>query len=90
MILTSRLLSEPLWSNEHGYKGLCISVEVEGESARGLILQYPYPVDKFGSPLPLPQRPHTTVKIIERDIQMALDDGWKPLSRGKTFLFFPS
>lgn len=56
-VLCWRLTSEPLWSNEHGYKGLCISVQAEDESQRELLIEYPYPKTKFGSPLPLPQRP---------------------------------
>jgi hypothetical protein len=54
IVFNWRLVSEPLWSNEHGYKGLCISVQAEGEVGRGLILQYPYLTNNLGSPLPLP------------------------------------
>ncbi len=38
-----RLLSEPQWTSEHGYKGLCISVRTEDERHRELILEYPFP-----------------------------------------------
>jgi hypothetical protein len=87
IVFNWRLVSEPLWSNEHGYKGLCISVQAEGEVGRGLILQYPYPTNKLGSPLPLPQRPKFTVRTIEHDVQLAMKDGREPLSRGKALVF---
>lgn len=87
LVLCWHLLSEPLWSNEHGYKGLCISVQAEGEAGRRLILQYPYPTNKSGSPLPLPQRPNFTVKSIEEDVRLAIKEGWEPLARGKALVF---
>ena len=63
MILNWQLLSEPLWSTDHGYKGLRISVALDGRrAARGLILQYPYPTNEHGSPLPLPQRPNSQTR----------------------------
>jgi hypothetical protein len=90
MILNWQLISEPLWSTDHGYKGLCISVALDGQrAARGLILQYPYPTNEQGSPLPLPQRPKLSDKMIESGVQQALGDGWKPDSRGKQFVFEP-
>src|SRR6266699_3123657 len=38
-----RLLSEPQWTSEHGYKGLCISVRTEDRRHRELVLEYPFP-----------------------------------------------
>jgi hypothetical protein len=90
LVLDWHLLSEPLWSNEHGYKGLCISVQAEGGAGRGLILQYPYPTNKSGSPLPLPQRPMFTAKSVEEDVRLAMKEGWEPLARGKALVFYIS
>jgi hypothetical protein len=81
-----QLLSEPLWSNEHGYKGLCISVSNQAGNCRGLVLEYPYPkID--GSFAPLPQRPKLNEKMIESDIRQAVLSGWDPKSRGKAFIY---
>ncbi len=80
------LLTEPQWSTEDGYKGLCISVRREDGGHRDLILEYPYPTTSFGSPLPLPQRPKFSVKAIEADVRHAMTAGWDPTSRGKTFV----
>jgi hypothetical protein len=86
-IMCWRLLSEPQWSTEHGYKGLCITVQVEDENHRELILEYPYPTNKHGSPLPLPQRPNLSVKRVEADVRKTMASGWNPISRGKTFVY---
>ena len=60
------LLSEPQKSTEHGYKGLCISVQMEGERNRELILEYPFPDKTTGNGAPqIPQRPKFSVKIVE-------------------------
>ena len=83
------LVSEPQWSNSgDGYKGLCISVRVVGEARRELIIEYPYPKGRDGRPLPVPQRPPVSPKLVEADIRRALADGWDPASRGKAFVHY--
>jgi hypothetical protein len=85
------LISEPQWSNSgDGYKGLCISVRVANEVRRELIIEYPYPKNSRGLPLPVPQRPSITAKLVEASICQALEAGWDPASRGKAFVFYPS
>ena len=84
--LSWNLLSEPLWSTEHGYVGLRIGVRAEDEAHRELILEYPYPKTKGGSALPLPQRPSISATIIEAEIHRAIAAGWDPHSRGKAFV----
>ena len=84
------LVSEPQWSNSgDGYKGLCISVRVADEARRELIIEYPYPSGANGRPLPVPQRPSVTPKLVEASIRQALNAGWDPASRGKAFIFYP-
>lgn len=84
------LVSEPQWSNSgDGYKGLCLSVCVADKARRELIIEYPYPTGADGRPLPVPQRPAITPRMVEASIQQALDAGWDPVSRGKPFVFQP-
>ncbi len=84
------LVSEPQWSNSgDGYKGLCISVRVADEVRRELVIEYPYPTGADGRPLPVPQRPTVTPKLVEASISDALGAGWDPSSRGKAFVFYP-
>ncbi|KQM67723.1 hypothetical protein ASE75_02065 [Sphingomonas sp. Leaf17] len=84
------LVSEPQWSNSgDGYKGLCIAVRVAAEARRELVIEYPYPTDRDGRPLPVPQRPTVTPKLVEKDIRLALEEGWDLSSRGKAFIFYP-
>jgi hypothetical protein len=85
-----RLLSEPQWSTEHKYKGMCITVQVEDGSHRELILEYPYPTNKHGGSLPLPQRPNLSVKTVEADVRKAIASGWNPISRGRrSYITYP-
>ena len=87
--LVWELISEPQWSNSgDGYKGLCISARVVGEARRELIIEYPYPTGANGRPLPVPQRPNVTPKLVETSIQQAIEAGWDPSSRGKAFVFY--
>jgi hypothetical protein len=83
-----RLLSEPQWTTEAGYKGMCISVRTEDGHHRELILEYSFPkkFNSIGIPQ-LPQRPQFSVKTIEPDVRRAMAAGWQPTSRGKTFVF---
>lgn len=84
------LVSEPQWSNSgHGFKGLCISVCVADEARRELMIEYPYPTDRQGRPLPVPQRPAVSQSMIESAICDAIAAGWDPASRGKVFVFRP-
>jgi hypothetical protein len=85
------LTSEPQWSNSgDGYKGLCIAVRVADEARRELIIEYQYPLGSDGRPLPVPQRPNVTPKVVESSIRQAIDAGWDPSSRGKAFVFCPA
>jgi hypothetical protein len=85
---TWSLLSEPQWTTEDGYKGLCISVRSEDDHHRELILEYPFPKKFTGNGLPqIPQRPKVSFKTIEADVRKAMAAGWNPESRGKSFVF---
>jgi len=89
--LAWELVSEPQWSNSgDGYKGMCISVRVADEARRELIIEYPYPKGTDGRPLPVPQRPVVTAKLIEASTSDAIQRGWDPASRGKAFVFYPA
>src|ERR1700683_2138136 len=75
--LSWRLLSEPQWTSEHGYKGLCISIRTEDGRHRELILEYPFPKKSGSRGAPkLPQRPKFSVRTIEGDIRRAIHAGW--------------
>jgi hypothetical protein len=80
------LISEPQWTSE-GLKGLCISVRMEEGNHRELILEYPFPRKSDARVPQVPQRPKFTEKMVEADIRQAIESGWGPESRGKTFVF---
>jgi hypothetical protein len=46
-----------------------------------MIIEYPYEKSFF------PQRPKLTGAIVEADIREAINGGWNPESRGRTFVF---
>jgi hypothetical protein len=79
--LSWRLLSEPQWTAEHGFKGLWISVRTEDARHRELILEYPMPNKQ------IPQRPKFSVRTVEDGIRQASVAGWEPESRGRVFIF---
>jgi hypothetical protein len=85
--LSWRLLSEPQWTTEDGYRGLRISIRAEDGHHRELVLEYPFPKKSNSLGIPqLPQRPKFSVKTIEVDVRRAMAAGWEPTSRGKTFV----
>ena len=82
------LLSEPQWTTEDGYRGLCISVQTNNTSSRELVLEFPMPTKTTGNGMPqLPQRPKFSAKSIEDGVRLAIVAGWEPESRGKAFVF---
>jgi|GEM_PF-438045 len=82
-----QLISEPQWTTS-GLKGLCISLQLQDGHHRELILEYPFPKKTNGIGLPqIPQRPKFSLKTIEANVRQAIAAGWKPQSRGKTFVF---
>lgn len=88
--LSWRLLSEPQWTTEDGYRGLRIAVRTEDGRHRELILEYPFPSKGcgFNDLIPqLPQRPQISEKSIEVNVRRAIKEGWNPSSRGKAFVF---
>jgi hypothetical protein len=86
--LSWRLLSEPQWTSEHGYKGLCISVRMEAGQHRELVVEYPFPKKcRPNGMRQLPQRPKFSEKAVEAGVRQAMAAGWEPDSRGKIFVF---
>lgn len=84
------LASEPSWSNSgDGYKGMRVAVRVSDAARRELVVEYPFPTDKSGKKLPVPQRPPISQSIVEQSIREAMEAGWDPESRGKPFVFYP-
>lgn len=86
--LSWRLLSEPQWTSEDGYRGLRLSVRTEDAAHRELILEYPMPKKTCSVGMPqLPQRPKFSEQAIETGVRQAMTAGWEPESRGKAFVF---
>jgi len=85
--LTWKLLSEPQWTTEDGYRGLRISVRSQEGNHRELILEFSFPkkTNRIGIPQ-LPQRPKFTEQTVEVGVRQAIAAGWEPLSRGKVFV----
>lgn len=74
------LKSEQIWSADGDHVGLRLSVERSDEQRRELILEYPFQEmgDRTGRPDIDPHR-------LENDIRLAIQEGWKPKSRGRPF-----
>lgn len=87
MDLAWTLRSELRWTPEFGYQGMTFSVRVAGETWRELILEMPYPGEKPTSYVSVLERPDVVPAKVEAGIRMAIEGGWKPLSRGRAFHF---
>lgn len=75
------LISEPQWTTL-GRKGLCVLVRRAEGAHREMVIEYPYDRSTF-----LSQRRKLTAAIVETDIRDAMNGGWNPESRGRTFIF---
>jgi hypothetical protein len=83
-----KLLSEPQWTTEDGYRGLRISIQADNATGRQLVLEYPMPPKTTGNGMPqLPQRPKFSVKFVEDGVRQAIVAGWDAGSRGRDFVF---
>ncbi|MES2391568.1 MAG: hypothetical protein V4555_08000 [Acidobacteriota bacterium] len=86
MKLVWRLISEPQFTSEDGYRGICISVVAKDGRHRELELQFPMPDKTTGNTMPqLPQRPKFSEKDVEAGVIDAIASGWDPESRGKVY-----
>ena len=84
--LDRRLLSEPLWPSEHGYRGHCISASRSGGNNRELVLEHPFLKRPEDGVLQLPQRLKISVKTIEAGVRSALIADGSPNRAEKAFV----
>ncbi|WP_421851682.1 hypothetical protein [Novosphingobium sp.] len=78
------LRSEPQWSENHGWKGMTISLRRK-DTQREAMLEFPAPKRLMKG---LPRgRLQVSDAVVMRGIRSALDAGWEPESRGKTVVF---
>ena len=76
-----RLLREPQWCSNDGWKGLALTVRHE-DGQREAVLQFPMP-KPFSNGAPRAERPRLSPALVEQGVRDALACGWKPHSRGK-------
>lgn len=86
--LTWTLIRETQWSSQDDYQGIAISVRKVGPTRRELIVKYPFLGVKPNGKWHIPEKPRVTAQIVEDGIRQAIEAGWEPNSRGKTFTFF--
>jgi|ERR1700734_3482012 hypothetical protein len=77
---------EPRWSTADRWKGLAVLVQLESGSGRNLLLVLPFEKKTQRADMNR-QRPDFTVAELEENIRRAMNSGWNPHSRGKTFVF---
>ena len=85
--LVWELLSEPQKNTDYGDIGARISVQVADVARRELIIEFPFPTDKNGEKLPMPQKPVYTQAEVQAAIEQAAEAGWDAGTRGKAFPF---
>jgi hypothetical protein len=86
--------SEPAWNTSGGDIGLRLSIVRHDETLtrhgtpkawRELILQFPFEKPKHASRFA--ERPRVDPAQLAQAIRLAMDAGWEPHSRGRTFEF---
>jgi hypothetical protein len=75
------LKSEQIWRPDGDHVGLRLSVERSDEAHRELILEYPFREMPGGRT----ERPEVDRHRLAKDIQLAIEAGWNPKSRGRPF-----
>jgi hypothetical protein len=81
-----RVDRNPQWCTADGWRGLLLYVEASGSRGRSLHIELPFEIRDHGS-TPHRQRPKVSAQALSRYIREALEAGWDPSSRGKTFLY---
>jgi hypothetical protein len=81
------LIRDAQWHSKDDYQGIAISVSKAGATRRELILKYPYLGAKRSGAWHLPDKPKVTPEIVAGGIRAAIEAGWDPDSRGKSFTF---
>ena len=81
------LRSEPRWTPEVGYQGLTFSVQMANSALRELVVEFPFPGEKPTGYVKSFDRPDVLPASIEAAVRLAINAGWKPLSRGRSFHF---
>ena len=85
--------SEPAWNTSDGDIGLRLTVMKHDETLtrhgtnkvwRELILQYPFE-KKQSHASRFPDKPRVTPEDLTAGIRLAMEAGWEPHSRGRTF-----
>jgi hypothetical protein len=86
--LTWTLIRETQWSSQDDHQGIAISVRKPGPTRKELVLKYPFLGVKPNGHWHIPEKLRVTPQIVESGIREALEGGWDPDSRGKTFTWF--
>ena len=81
------LRSEPRWTVESGYQGMTFSVQMADSALRELVLELPFPGETPTGYVKNFERPDILPAALEAAIRQALEAGWKPRSRGRSFFF---
>lgn len=71
---------EPQWCTADGWRGLVLSIQLEGEQ-REALLEFPTP--KSGNGSPHRRRPKINKTVVANGVRAALAAGWVPRSRGR-------
>jgi hypothetical protein len=98
VVLLWEVRSEPQWNTTDGNIGMRLTIQAEGvvtarnplapknKAHRELILEYPFEKRQKKTSR-FPDRPKIEAAALTADIQLAMEAGWEPLSRGRPFVF---
>ena len=86
VVLCWEIRSEPQWNTTDGDIGMRLTIEAEGKASRELILEYPFEKRQKKASR-FPDRPKIDPEALIADIKLAIEAGFEPLSRGRSFVF---
>jgi hypothetical protein len=78
---------ETQWRSENDYQGVTVSVRLKDAVRKELLVKYPFLGTKMNGKWHLPEKLKITPEIVAAGIRAAIEAGYDPESRGKTFHF---
>jgi len=76
------------WSSRDDYQGITVSVVQAGPARKELLLKYPFLGVKPNGNWHIPEKVKVTPEIVALGIREALEAGWDPNSRGKSYTWY--
>ncbi len=72
-------------NNLNDYRGLAVSVSLEPDRTKELVIEFPFEEYEHGAP----KSKSAFLERLRGCIEAAMEEGWLPTKRGKAFIYQP-